>query len=71
MDRDQYMHQRDLLVRPLPFIVRHEAFVLKGGTAINLLCSDMPRLSVDVDQSYLPIEGRETSTRTLNASERT
>jgi hypothetical protein len=30
------MRQVDLLVRPLPFIARHEAFALKGGTAINL-----------------------------------
>lgn len=27
--------------------------VLKGGTAINLFIRDMPRLSVDIDLTYL------------------
>ena len=34
-------------------------FALKGGTAINLFVRDMPRLSVDVDLTYLPINSRE------------
>jgi predicted nucleotidyltransferase component of viral defense system len=35
-----------------------EAFALKGGTAINFFLRDMPRLSVDIDLTYLPIEPR-------------
>lgn len=31
------------------------------GTAINLFARDMPRLSVDIDLTYLPIEDRATS----------
>jgi hypothetical protein len=31
------------------------------GTAINLFVRDMPRLSVDIDLTYLPMEDRETS----------
>lgn len=31
------------------------------GTAINLFVRDMPRLSVDIDLTYLPIEDREIS----------
>ncbi len=32
-----------------------------GGTAINLFVRDMPRLSVDIDLTYVPIEERGTS----------
>jgi predicted nucleotidyltransferase component of viral defense system len=66
MARDQYMRQVDLLVRTLPFIARHEAFALKGGTAINLFYRDMPRLSVDIDLTYLPIEDRETTLKNID-----
>lgn len=35
-----------------------EIFALKGGTAINLFEWDLPRLSVDIDLTYLPNQGR-------------
>ncbi|WP_457588910.1 nucleotidyl transferase AbiEii/AbiGii toxin family protein [Ensifer canadensis] len=60
------MRQVDLLVRTLPFIARHEAFALKGGTAINLFYRNMPRLSVDIDLTYLPIEDRETTLKEID-----
>ena len=41
-------------MRVLPFVARREEFALKGGTAINLFLRDLPRLSVDIDLSYLP-----------------
>jgi hypothetical protein len=50
----------------MPFIARHEAFALKGGTAINLFYRDMPRLSVDIDLTYLPIEDRETTLKNID-----
>ena len=31
----------------------------KGGTAINLFLRDLPRLSVDIDPTYLPLTPRE------------
>ncbi|WP_374189979.1 MULTISPECIES: nucleotidyl transferase AbiEii/AbiGii toxin family protein [Rhizobium/Agrobacterium group] len=62
------MRQVDLLVRILPFIARHEAFALKGGTAINLFYRDMPRLSVDIDLTYLPIEDRETTLKNIDTT---
>ncbi|AHK05268.1 nucleotidyl transferase AbiEii/AbiGii toxin family protein (plasmid) [Agrobacterium radiobacter] len=68
MARDRYMRQVDLLVRILPFIARHEAFALKGGTAINLFYRDMPRLSVDIDLTYLPIEDRETTLKNIDTT---
>ncbi|MCG5485237.1 nucleotidyl transferase AbiEii/AbiGii toxin family protein [Sinorhizobium sp. 22678] len=68
MAREQYMRQVDLLVRTLPFIARHDAFALKGGTAINLFYRDMPRLSVDIDLTYLPIEDRLTTLKGIDAA---
>lgn len=53
-----YMAQVDLLLDVLPVINKFDCFVLKGGTAINLFVRDMPRLSVDIDLAYLPIEPR-------------
>ncbi|WP_290685174.1 MULTISPECIES: nucleotidyl transferase AbiEii/AbiGii toxin family protein [unclassified Haematobacter] len=41
-------------------------FALKGGTAINLFVRDMPRLSVDIDLTYLPIEPRDISLKGIN-----
>ena len=53
--------QVQLLVRMLPLIAEEECFALKGGTAINLFYRDLPRLSVDIDLTYLPIADRPTS----------
>jgi hypothetical protein len=56
--RDAYRTQVDLLIRCLPAIARTQEFALKGGTAINLFLLDMPRLSVDIDLTFLPINDR-------------
>jgi hypothetical protein len=58
---ERYLGQVRLLLAVLPFVAKEEAFALKGGTAINLFIRDMPRLSVDIDLTYLPIEDRDTS----------
>jgi len=60
-DEHGYSRQAQLLVHALPFVARQPVFALKGGTAINLFLQDMPRLSVDIDLAYLPIEDRPTS----------
>lgn len=54
-----YTEQVDLLLDVLPVINKFDCFALKGGTAINLFIRNMPRLSVDIDLAYLPIEPRE------------
>ncbi len=36
-------------------------FAIKGGTAINFFVWDMPRLSVDIDLAYCPINDRDTA----------
>ncbi len=64
----QYREQISLLVRVLPFVADETCFALKGGTAINLFIRDMPRLSVDIDLTYLPVESREESLRKIDAA---
>ena len=39
---------------------------LHGGTAINLFVRNMPRISVDIDLTYLPIEDRLTTLNRIN-----
>ncbi len=53
-----YWAQVDLLLQVLPHVAKEECFALKGGTAINLFVRDMPRLSVDIDLTYLPFDDR-------------
>jgi len=65
---DQYRKQVQLLVRILPFVAMEECFALKGGTAINLFVRNMPRLSVDIDLTYLPVESREDSLKSIDAA---
>lgn len=60
-DSDRYHAQVALLIRILPHIATEGCFAIKGGTAINLFLRDLPRLSVDIDLTYLPIEPRDTS----------
>ena len=56
-----YRQQVALLLEVLPLVGREHCFALKGGTAINLFVRDMPRLSVDIDLAYLPVQDRATS----------
>lgn len=61
-----YQKQVELLLRILPSVMREEVFALKGGTAINFFWRDYPRLSVDIDLTYLPIKERELSLLDIN-----
>ncbi len=62
MDRtNPFFGQVELLVRVLPSVAKQECFALKGGTAINLFVHDLPRLSVDIDLVYLPLDARDTA----------
>ncbi len=56
-----FSDQVQLLVQLLPLVAKQPCFALKGGTAINLFVRDMPRLSVDIDLAYLPVEDRNIS----------
>lgn len=65
---DTYQLQVALLMRVVPFVAEERIFALKGGTAINLFVRDMPRLSVDIDLTYLPVEGRSASLSAIDAA---
>jgi len=56
-----FYRQVVLLVELLPLVAKEPCFALKGGTAINLFVRNMPRLSVDIDLTYLPIQERDKS----------
>lgn len=60
MDRtSSYYKQVQLLVQLLPLVAEEECFALKGGTAINVFVRELPRLSVDIDLVYLPMNSRD------------
>ena len=61
MAREVYEAQVALLVQILPLLAEERIFALKGGTAINLFYRDLPRLSVDIDLTYLPVKDRAES----------
>ena len=65
---DVYHQQVELLIRMLPYVAEEECFALKGGTAINLFYRDMPRLSVDIDLTYLPLADRDESLASIEAA---
>lgn len=54
----RYRKQVELLLRVLPYVAEVKCFALKGGTAINLFHGEMPRLSVDIDLTYVSTEER-------------
>ena len=59
---NRYLHQVRFLINILNEIKGIDKnFALKGGTAINLFYQNLPRLSIDLDFTYLPIKEREQS----------
>jgi len=56
-----FFRQAELLLRILPMIYKEDVFALKGGTAINFFVRDLPRLSVDIDLTYLPVNDRDSA----------
>jgi hypothetical protein len=52
----------------LPVVATEPVFALKGGTAINLFVRDFPRLSVDIDLAYLPLEPRDEALANVRAA---
>jgi predicted nucleotidyltransferase component of viral defense system len=66
MQGEIYRKQVRLLLSLLPEIAKEECFALHGGTAINLFVRNMPRLSVDIDLTYLPLGDYESSQIQMN-----
>ena len=63
-----YRRQVALLLAILPEVARETCFALHGGTAINLFVREMPRLSVDIDLTYVPVEDRAESLTHIGAA---
>ena len=69
-----YEKQVRILLRVLPLIEYNHPesgapfMALKGGTALNFLLWNLPRLSVDIDLAYCPIDDREIAVRDITAS---
>lgn len=60
-----YADRVRLLVEILPALASEQDFALKGGTAINLFEHDLPRLSVDIDLTWLPVHNYATDERLI------
>jgi predicted nucleotidyltransferase component of viral defense system len=56
-----YAQKVELLLRLIPIVMEEEVFAIHGGTAINLFLKDLPRYSVDIDLTYIPLADRQTS----------
>lgn len=68
MITNSYISQADLLLQVIPHIAVEQNLALKGGTAINLFLRDMPRLSVDIDLTYLPFDSRDAALSKISDS---
>lgn len=67
--KEAYRKQVSLLLDILPEVAKEETFALHGGTAINLFCLNMPRLSVDIDLTYVPASAsRDTDLQNIRTS---
>ena len=64
---EQYKKQVALLIRIMPSVYKIQDFAVHGGTAINLFHKNMPRYSVDIDITYIPVHGRDESLKAINA----
>lgn len=62
-----YRNKVELLLRMLPYVMDEQVFAVHGGSAINLFVKDMPRYSVDIDLTYIPLAGRDESLNDINA----
>lgn len=65
---EKYRHQVALLIETIPFVAAEPDFALKGGTAINLFHRDMPRLSVDIDLTFVPVAPRPESLAAIDGA---
>ena len=68
MKDSPFFRQAELLLDILPLIALESRFALKGGTAINFFIRELPRISVDIDLTYLPIEDRETTLKNIHSA---
>jgi len=67
MNNEVYKEKVKLLLQLMPFVMQEQVFAVHGGSAINLFVKDMPRYSVDIDLTYIPLADREESIEDINA----
>ncbi|MGH7808573.1 MAG: nucleotidyl transferase AbiEii/AbiGii toxin family protein [Thermodesulfobacteriota bacterium] len=68
MKDSPFFKQAELLLQILPYIDKERIFALKGGTAINFFVRELPRLSVDIDLTYLPLSERSSALSDISES---
>ena len=56
----------ELLLRLLPIVMEEGVFAVHGGSAINLFLRNLPRYSVDIDLTYIPLAERQESIDDIN-----
>ena len=61
-----YAAKVELLLHLMPIVMEEGVFAVHGGTAINLFVKDLPRYSVDIDLTYIPLAGRNESLEDIN-----
>jgi predicted nucleotidyltransferase component of viral defense system len=62
-----YAQKVELLLRLIPIVMDEGVFAIHGGTAINLFLKNLPRYSVDIDLTYIPLAGRQESLDDINS----
>ena len=65
---EAYRAQVRLLLDVLPIIAEEKDLALKGAAAINLFVRNLPRLSVDIDLTCLPMDGRDAALANISAA---
>ena len=61
----EYYKQAELMLQILPIVAKEKCFALKGGTAINFFIRNLPRYSVDIDLTFVPLSERELALRQI------
>ncbi len=57
----EYARKVEILLRMIPLVTEEGVFAVHGGSAINLFVRNLPRYSVDIDLTYIPLEDRTSS----------
>ena len=65
---EAYKKQVKLVLDVLPEVAKEDCFAMHGGTAINLFVRNMPRLSVDIDLTYVEIAERKETLDAINVA---
>lgn len=62
----EYAKRVEILLRMIPLVTEEGVFAVHGGSAINLFVRNLPRYSVDIDLTYIPLEDRNSSLAHIN-----